>query len=481
MKKIILVIAFVSVLFSSSCEDTLLNLKIEKNNVKLSSIIKGFADECGYSIFYENGGEEVEKKIVSKLNFQNEPVSKIFEFLFNKYNFHYGFEDNILVISKIKTKTIKVDYLDTLRKNTSNTEISIAGTASSSSDSDTSGSNIQTEENFDFWGTLEAELALIVNRPEDVESPESNIVVNKKGGFITITGTKKQLDRTEKYIDKLLETLKKQVVIDVKIISVNLDNSYKTGIDWTKLSAGFNSSGVSSESQTSGSSLTTAGISTATAAIPGTNSWIVGQSYFDGNAFISFLKGFGETKSLSNPKIMAMNNQPTMISIGDNINYLKTTANATESGSEQESTEAKDIFIGVLLDITPQIDDNGFVTLRINPSISEFKYTEDAQKQVSTRVLPPDTVSRRISTVVRVKDSDVIILGGLISSSKANTENKVPLLGDIPYMGRLFKSNSITDITTEIVFVLTPRIVSNEKSISLKDLGYFSLEEKDIQ
>ena len=191
---------------------------------------------------------------------------------------------------------------------------------------------------------------------------------------------------------------------------------------------------------------------------------------------LNFLRSNGKTKSLSSPKILAMNNQPTLISIGDNINYLKrTSSTSTTTTVVTQTSTVENIFIGVLLDITPQIEESGYITLRINPSISEFKYPEDSTKQQTSRNLPPDTVSRRISSVIRVKDKETIILGGLISSAKSKKINKIWLLGDIPFLGWFFKSEQIVDVTTEIVFILTPRIITQEEQIMLKNLGFKGL------
>ncbi len=483
MKKLLLLGAIALPLFANNCDETLLDIKINKDNVRLSSVINGIAKDCGYSVFYENQGNAIREDMVGLISLEKKTPKEIIDFLLSQYNYNYQLEDKVLTISKYSTKTFKIDYIDTKRSGSSNTDVSIAGGVGDSGSSQGSsgnngGATIDTIEEFDFWSKIEEEVNSILIRPEDDSEQKAQSIINPKGGFVTVTGTNRQLMRVDNYLEDLLDTLRRQVMIDVKVISVTLDDSHKTGIDWSKLSISFNSSGADTESKASGGAPTQVGVASAAAAtIPSPNSWVVSQSYFDANAFFSFLRGHGETRSLSNPKVLAMNAQPTIISIGDNVNYLKRTSNATE-GTTSETTEAKEIFIGVLLDITPKIDDNGYITLRINPSISEFKYTEDAQKQTTSRQLPPDTVSRRISTIVRVRDSDVIVLGGLISSSKNNFENKVPLLGDIPFLGRLFKSNEVTDITTELVFVLTPRIITHDSRPTLKELGFQMSEDE---
>jgi len=134
------------------------------------------------------------------------------------------------------------------------------------------------------------------------------------------------------------------------------------------------------------------------------------------------------------------------------------------------------VFAGILLDITPEVDANGMITLKINPSISE---TVDAvSNNAGTRTIPPDLIRRQIASVVKVKDGEHAILGGLITSKTGYTVNKVPLLGDIPLLEYAFKREEKIETVEELVLIITPHIVKNEKSVSLKDLGYIKVNEK---
>ncbi len=482
MKIFLLLLITISIVFGSTnkCNDVVLDLKITDSGVKLSSIIENIAKECEYSIFYENEGEHIKNETVGFITLKNRTPNDIIGFLLSKYNYNHTLENNSLTISKYMTKTFKVDFLDSPRESKSNVNVAVGGsggvTNSESKTTGNTGANIEVAEKFDFWESLEKDLYGILNETKSKNLDNEKIIINKKAGFVTVKGDYRDLQKVEHYLNKLLDTLKKQVIIDVKVISVTLDNSNKVGIDWSQLSASYTQEGVNTKTTQTGGTSTIAGITNTAAPLPLTNSWVVSQSSFNVDGFLNFLRTYGKTKSLSNPKILAMNNQPSLFSVGDNVNYGITTSTTNDGGVLSESVEIRDLFVGVLLDITPQIDNNGYVTLKINPSISDFKFAEDATLKAS-RTLPPDTVSRRISTVARVKDGDVVILGGLINNTKSNIQNKVWLLGDIPFLGWLFKSEDITDVTTEIVFVLTPRIIKDDKQVSLKDLG-FKIDEK---
>jgi general secretion pathway protein D len=171
-----------------------------------------------------------------------------------------------------------------------------------------------------------------------------------------------------------------------------------------------------------------------------------------------------------------MNNQQALITIGDNINYrVRSTENSADStGTVSESYDNYSIFIGVLLNITPEITKTNEIILRINPAVSNFKYPEDDGKQVTPREIAPDTSEKKLSTIVKVANGNTIILGGLITRGNSSDQSDVSFLSDIPLLGEAFKSDSTKNITKELIFVITPRIIGakDDTKATLKDLGF---------
>ncbi|MCB4753180.1 MAG: hypothetical protein LGB01_02990 [Sulfurovum sp.] len=176
---------------------------------------------------------------------------------------------------------------------------------------------------------------------------------------------------------------------------------------------------------------------------------------------------------------MTLNNQPAMISVGRELFY-KIQSSSTASGSggavSAQGELVDSVFAGILLDITPEIDTDGMITLKINPSISETVQVTSGSN--SLRNIPPDLIRRQIASVVKVEDGDHAILGGLITTKSGLKSNKVPLLGDLPLFGYLFKQEEKIETVEELVLIITPHIIKNGKSISLKDLGYSNVNEK---
>ena len=194
---------------------------------------------------------------------------------------------------------------------------------------------------------------------------------------------------------------------------------------------------------------------------------------------IKFLSTQGDVKAISSPRVMTLNNQPAMISVGRELFYKIKSTSALGSGSNDNTAEGEvvdSVFAGILLDITPEIDASGMVTLKINPSISDT--IEDVTSTGSARDIPPDLIRRQIASVIKVKDGEHAILGGLIFSRTGTKINKVPLLGDLPLLEYAFKHEEKINKVEELVMIITPHIIKNPKSVTLKDLGYTKLNEK---
>ena len=188
---------------------------------------------------------------------------------------------------------------------------------------------------------------------------------------------------------------------------------------------------------------------------------------------IKFLKTQGDVNAISNPKILTLNNQPALITSGTELFYkIKNSTTSTGTATTTSENETiNSVFSGILLDITPEISNDGTIMLRINPSVSE------AVGEVSTlntlRTMPPDLNRRQMSSVVRVKDGAQIVLGGLINTKTDTNGNKIPLLGDIPLIGWLFKTETYTKQTQEMVIIIEPHIIKKEgNNVALSDLGY---------
>ena len=495
LSKIIITAALASFLATpimakpSTCLSKNFSMKIT-DDVTLGDVLNQLSEMCDFSIVAKDSysKKELDEKVFG-VNIKNMSLSEVFDLLLNEKNLSYEFANNVLKISSLQTRIFKIDYITSVREGTAITKASVDASPSevgSSSSSDNGSSDIKNENNlirttekFDFWEKLDAELkAILNNSSEHITAPDP--IINQNAGLITVTATPSQLKRVEKYIAEMQRRLKKQVIIDVSIIAVDLNNEYKQGVDWSKFELGFNSYIGNPGSNTKSSAMWANKGNSLSDGFGRTLS-IAANLNFSIDGMINFLETNGKAKVVSSPKVTTLNNQQALISVGDNINYrVQEQTDSGNSNSDRLTTTYKQysVFIGILLNLLPEVSDNNKIMLRINPSLSSFKYAEDDTRGQNTaiREIAPDTVQKKLSTVVQVNSGDTIILGGLIGQTKNKQNTAVPLLADIPLIGNVFKSTRDGIRTTELIFVITPRVVDLEdpKPVkqSLKDLGF---------
>ncbi|MDQ1298931.1 MAG: ral secretion pathway protein [Campylobacterota bacterium] len=500
----------------ADCTYELFNIASVKGT-SVGDFVDQISDECGLSVIIaDEETENILKKQMNKTYLKNLTINEVLDLIIKENNLQYTLQNNVLKIAYLTTKTYQIDYISGERKGNASTNIRLSSNTGSSAGgtgqttgasagagakggatsgaSSESGTNITSTDEVTFWNKLNEEIKSVLNRPEDSYRQSNaldqksidvhNIYINKNAGMVTVTATNKQMQRLDKYIDDLQKKMQTQVMIDVKMYSVVFEDGSSTGIDWAQLYAlqninlGFNLYNTKNITEFTGTAKDNiiGDIETVTLGTMPRNIGSVFQLGAKGsiNEIIKFLKTQGDVYAISNPKILTLNNQPALITSGTELFY-KTKNTSTLAGGttgEQATSEVvSSVFSGVLLDITPEIANDGSITLRINPSVSDV--ASQLATDNATRSMPPDLSRRQMSSVVTVKDGSTIVMGGLINTKNGLTAHKVPLLGDIPVLGWLFKSESISKKTEEIVIIIEPHIVKKDGSnMSLSDLGY---------
>ena len=489
----------------ADCSYELFSISSTKNT-KIIDFIEQLSDECEFSIIVTDpkAAEFLETKL-NKTNLNNLTINEVFNIILKENNLSYTLENNLLRISYLNTKMFSIDYILSQRKSQSNTEITLSSqgageatttTTTAGADSQGGGSAgqsgviIESTDEVIFWHELDLELQRVLNRPEDVYKAESPII-NKNAGIVTVTATLKQMNRLEKYLEKLQKKVQLQVLIDVQLLSVTMSKGKTTGIDWSQLYAlqniGLGVQYIDNKNVSEWEMTDDTSVNILEQTVPGINtaaSLVSVKAGGELNEVIKFLKTQGDVTSISNPKVLTLNNQPAIITAGTEYFYKITsteTLSGATSGTQSSSENVQSVFAGVLLNITPEISDDNTITLKINPSLSETASNAFLLNEASERTMPPDLSRRQLSSVVTVKNGNRIILGGLISTSIDNDVNKVPLLGDIPVLGHLFKRESKQKTVHELVIVIQPHIIKKENNeLSLADLGYEGISDTTL-
>lgn len=495
--------ALLSPALHADCTYELFNISSVKGTT-VGEFVDQLSEECGMSVIVTDPeAEKILAKGMNKTFLKNMTINEVLDLIVKENNLQYTLSNNVLKISYLATKTYNIDYIISQRKGENKTDVTLSSSTSTTATGATSatggtqggatsesGTKIISTDEVLFWEALDKEIESVLNRPEDGYVAQIPMI-NKNAGLITVTATGPQIKRLDKYLDDLQKKMQTQVLIDVKMYSVVFSDASSTGIDWSQLYAlqniglGFNSYNAKNVSTFTGTSKNNiiADIETVTMGnVPRT----IGSIFQIGaqgslSEVIKFLKTQGDVYSISNPKVMTLNNQPALVTAGTELFYkIRNTTTVSSAGSQpvQDATDiVNSVFSGVLLDITPEISTDGTITLRINPSISETASAINTDN--SQRDMPPDLSRRQLSSVVSVKDGSRVILGGLITTKNVQNDNKVPLLGDIPLLGYLFKREGMSKQTEEIVIIIEPHIVKKEgDTLTLSDLGYTRLGDR---
>jgi len=439
MKKIFIYLILVSMLFASNCNKKMFTLHL-KNPVKLSDILSDVSTECNLNIIVKDKkASTLLNSDINYLNVDNVSLKNFLNLLFDVKNLFFELNGNNLYISYYKTKTFKLDFVPN----------SITGT----SNMDTTDNSVKTDYTFDFWDSLQDNLVSILS---NMDSEYKKPVIDKNSGLITVTANKIQMDKIKNYLNDLSNSLHKEVFIDVKIYSVELSQSHKTGIDWSRFSLQMNGSAPVQARYIGGAES------------------IFNAASFSVTGFLNFLAQNGNVNSVSNPKIVTLNNQKALIRVGNTIYYkYANEVTTTDKGTPQVSYTIDSTFVGVILDITPQISNKGEIILSISPRISSFK--DLTQLTDAQRDMPPDTKDNSLISVVRMKNNQTLILGGLITKDSVMSKNGVSVLKEIPLIKYLFSSKEKITNRKELIFVITPHIIDLKSKVNLKDYGFGKL------
>ncbi|WP_458701610.1 pilus (MSHA type) biogenesis protein MshL [Sulfurospirillum sp. 1307] len=462
-----LILTIFTINLSANCENKFFSFSIKEANnqsVTIMDVLENISDECKMSIVFEDSVvKDALNKKLNYINVKDFSLKDLLDLLLVDNNIFYKLTNSnqILKVATFKTKTYFIDYVSFSQRSSKTNKVIKTGSSSGNANNGSDSTTMDFTSEFKFWEKITGEISDILDRDEDNRKIKSKVLINQEAGMLTVTGTKKQLDRVDSYIDSLMNRLHKEILLEAKIIEVKYSNSKTDGIDWSQFQLNINGSSDATRSRTDG--VLTRGFRQP--------NYLVGYD-FSMAGMIKFLKTQGDVKIVSNPKIMTLNNQPAVINVGQEINYRYQTQSTTDlssnSGNTAISYENDSTFVGVTLDITPQVTKDGFIILKINPIVSEIGDTHLDKNDIP--ILAPDIRIKQLSSIVRVKDGEKVIVGGLISKDEDVADTSVPGLSAIPILGKAFQSSTNTSSKSELIIIITPHIVNGKHNPSLDSL-----------
>jgi MSHA type pilus biogenesis protein MshL len=468
-------------------------------NTPLRDVLHVIAEATSLNLVLEKG---VAPETPVTMSLRNVTAEEALRTVLSSVDYFYTVKDTMLFVKAYDTRVFEVGIPPVLQSYnvevggdifggvTGNIAPSTTGGSGSTGSSGTSGSTStpikgtisQTlksdEASFKFWESVENSIAGLLGQSATASSGQSGRVrtgdeyftVNRLTGTIIVTASKKNLERVEQFIGKIRKVMTRQVLIEAKVIEVTLSQGYQFGIDWNVTfnlggkwagAVGLGSSGFASVVPPNSPVF-----SIATGADGVTRNFSSGTiESINIKALVNALEQQGDVRLLSNPRINMMNGQTAMLTVGRNTAYISSLESTTLQGTNPVvtfSVGTSSILSGITIGIVPFVNEIGEISLTITPIVSELISLDTKnigsplqQLQISLPVVD----LRELSTTAKVRDGQVVVIGGLTRRSERVKENQTPFLGRLPLLGGLFRTTDRGEATTELVILLQPMLL----------------------
>lgn len=449
-------------------------------------------------------------------NLKDVTVLEALEAIRDLYGYDYRLDGNRITVrpAGLQTQVFQVNYLMGNRRGSSElrvtsttvSDVGSTGTGSQNSQgvgsagatSDASGaqhtrsgresSKVSTDSDSNFWTDLKVALDAIVGTGQQGRS----VVISPQSGIVVVRAMPEELRNVSTYLKASQLSVARQVILEAKILEVQLNEAYQSGVNWAAFrtssgspaSIGFASSGTALAPLGAGnaaSALATPG-TVGVGATPGSSfsaassaaGSLFGLAFQTSNfaALISFLESQGNVHVLSSPRIATLNNQKAVLKIGTDEFFVTNVSTTTTTGTATVTTPSvtlQPFFSGVVLDVTPQIDERGYIILHVRPSVSQVETVNksiDLGTGGSLRLPLASSNTSETDSIVRGRDGQIVAIGGLMRQATTSARSQVPGVGSAPGVGALFgNSNQLTQ-KRELVILLKPTIVQDDSGWS---------------
>lgn len=414
---------------------------------ELQEAVMPMAEAAGLNLVFD---EDVDVNAPVSASFTDLPLKEAMELVLGSHGYYYKVDGNVLRVKAMETRVFQVEH----------SLVSSTGSSDLSGESYDVNTEIE-EDDVKVWEAIEDALGTgdggggsSGQQENTLISNVGSVQVNKMAGVIVVNDRPRNIKRVGEYLEQLENALRRQVLIEARLVEVTLKDSHSYGINWSQIGAtlgdGWNVTPF--DFDTGGPSADD-------------SSFIVGldRDQGDGNAMgyeavLTALAEDNEINVLSAPRVSVLNNQAAMINLTTRRPYVSWQMDQDDDGDNTVTPEVEFLDEGISLGITPQIGADGMVNLHVVPSVSkktgDFNYTYQGD---SYNV--PIMKVRESSTLLRLPDGATAVVGGIIEEENTNNRTKVPMLGDIPGLGRLFASQEKSVEKTELVLMVSATII----------------------
>jgi len=370
----------------------------------------------------------------------------------------------VVEVDKPFTRVYRIDYLNMSRTTSSSVGIETALADTDEGSTGNSETSVTNDAENNFWESLEANLSLLAS-PDGVRGV---VISNRESGIISIRTTSAAHESVQRFVDQVTRSARQQVLIEVTVVEVTLNDAFQGGVDWARIASG--------DGWTIGQDLLSSNTSLGGLGTPG-EFGVAEASYLNTNsertitAAVKALDVFGEVSVMSSPKIMALNNQTSILKVADNRVYFEIEATSNTTGgttavvTQTFNTTIQTVQEGFVMNVTPFITQDNEVILNIRPTITEIvDFVNDPNPTLAAAgvVSPvPEVRVREMESVMRVSSGDTAVIGGLMQDNASTEDAGIPGLHDAKGIGIAFGTKTRSYKKTELVIFLRPRVLDN--------------------
>ncbi len=466
---------------------------IAVKDASAADFFMGLVEGSSYNMMVEPG---VTGKIT--LTLKNVTVPEVMEAVRNVYGYEYTYRNGIFEVMPggLGTRVFAINYLNLKRLGTSRSRVNSGqlvengnntnGNSNSGNANNNSGGNVEqipsteisTDTDADLWKELQATLHTLVG-----EGDGRQVITSPQTGLVVVKAPARELAMVEDFLTRAQLSLQRQVILEAKILEVTLSDGFQSGINWSRLGSvsghplNVGISGVPLTTDPAAATVNSAtnaiipqpilptnplkfATATAANALGGVFTGAYTGSNFDG--VIELLQTQGSVQVLSSPRVSTVNNQKAVIKVGSDEFFVTAISSTnTSNGTSTISTPNVTLtpfFSGIALDVTPQISEQGDITLHVHPSVNKVV---DQEKQFTVfnqnfQLPLALSTSRETDSIVRAKNGQVVVIGGLMQNNAQDNQSGTPGLSKIPILGYLFKQKQNSSSKSELVILLRP-------------------------
>lgn len=427
-------------------EDSQQRFSFKAVNIDLQQALATFAEANSLNIIPD---QDILGTIT--VSFKDLPLDLAMDALIDAHGYYFTKKGNLIRVRNFQTRIFEIDYINTIRSGAGSNDIQFSSGGGDSEQGTTM--RVSADSTIDFWKSITDQLTGIV-------SEQGSFTVNSLAGIVSVTERYAKMADISAIIERVSESVVRQVELEVEIYEVSISDSEQLGINWEAVSNILDTNFTGSLVIPSASVGSNFEGNTFTASWADPNSLVPdgeGNLVPANKALLAALAQQGNVKVLSKPKLRTLNNQPSVIRVGQDIPVFRQTVTQSPGNPPILTTqeEIENITVGTILSITPQISSNGMITLDVSPAVSRFIRNEIS---AVTGASAPVIEIRQASSIVRIRDGNTVVLGGLVQTQTTETLRKVPFIGDIPFFGKLFRGYRNASVNNELVIILKPTI-----------------------